>query len=234
MNLFIIAFWGGFYTCRQVCLGVMFDVTHLVQSGGLLLIAAIIFAESGMMVGFFFPGDTLLFSAGILAAGGKLPIAATLLVIAGAAILGDNIGYQIGKSLGPRLFRKKDGLVFRHDHIMRAEKFYEKYGSKTMLIAHFVPVVRTFAPVTAGAGNMPRKQFMIYDAIGDIAWALSVTLLGYYVGSRIPGIEKLIEPLLIAIVLIFLAPTLYHVFKDPKIRAKLRRRSGSEETTRNN
>jgi membrane-associated protein len=196
----------------------MFDVTHLVEAGGLLLIALIIFAESGMMVGFFFPGDTLLFSAGILAAGGKLPIVLTLLVIAGAAILGDNIGYQIGKSLGPRLFRKKDGLIFRHDHIMRAEKFYEKYGSKTMLIAHFIPIVRTFAPVTAGAGNMPRKQFMFFDAIGDIAWAFSVTLLGYFVGSRIPGIEKLIEPVLIIIVLIFLAPTLYHIFKDQKIR----------------
>ncbi|MEO6513066.1 MAG: VTT domain-containing protein [Candidatus Saccharimonadales bacterium] len=202
----------------------MFDVTHLVEVGGLLFIALIIFAESGMMVGFFFPGDTLLFSAGILAAGGKLPIIATLFVIAGAAILGDNIGYQIGKSLGPRLFRKKDGLIFRHDHIMRAEKFYEKYGSKTMLIAHFIPIVRTFAPVTAGAGNMPRRQFMFYDAIGDTAWALSVTLLGYYVGSRIPGIEKYIEPVLLAIIIIFLAPTLYHVFKDPKIRSALKRK----------
>lgn len=211
----------------------MFDVTHLVEVGGLFLIAAIIFAESGMMVGFFFPGDTLLFSAGILAAGGKLPIALTLIVIAGAAILGDNIGYQIGKSLGPRLFRKKDGLVFRHDHIMRAEKFYEKYGSKTMLVAHFIPIVRTFAPVTAGAGNMPRKQFMFYDAVGDIVWAFSVTLLGYFVGSRIPGIEKLIEPVLIVIVLVFLAPTLYHVFKDPKIRAALLRRRKSTDTPEN-
>jgi membrane-associated protein len=201
----------------------MFDVTHIVEAGGLLLIALIIFAESGMMVGFFFPGDTLLFSAGILAAGGKLPIIWTLLVIAGAAILGDNIGYQIGRSLGPRLFRKKDGLIFRHDHIMRAEKFYEKYGSKTMLVAHFIPVVRTFAPVTAGAGKMPRGKFMLFDAIGDTAWAFSITLLGYFVGSRIPGIEKLIEPVLIVIVIIFLAPTLYHIFKDGKLRGALKR-----------
>jgi membrane-associated protein len=199
----------------------MFDVTHLIQAGGLFLIAAVIFAESGMMVGFFFPGDTLLFSAGILAAGGKLPIVLTIAVIAVAAILGDNIGYQIGKSLGPRLFRKKDSLIFRHEHIMRAEKFYEKYGTKTMLVAHFIPIVRTFAPVTAGAGNMPRKQFMLFDAIGDIAWTLLIVLLGYYVGSRIPGIERYIEPVLIAIVIIFLAPTFYHVFKDPKIRSTL-------------
>lgn len=174
-----------------------------------------------MMVGLFFPGDTLLFSAGILAAGNTLSLPSVLITIAVAAILGDNIGYLIGKHLGPRLF-KKDGIIFRHDYIMRAEKFYEKYGTKTMLVAHFVPVVRSFAPVTAGAGSMNHRQFIIYDAIGDIAWTLLVTLLGYFVGSRIPGIEHYIEPVLIGIVLIFLLPTLYHVFKDPKIRASLR------------
>jgi membrane-associated protein len=198
----------------------MFDVTTILQTGGLLILALIIFSESGMMVGLFFPGDTLLFSAGILAAGGSLPILGTLAVIAGAAILGDNIGYLIGKHLGPRLF-KKDGVIFRHDYIMKAEKFYEKYGSKTMLVAHFVPVVRSFAPVTAGAGNMNHRQFIIYDAIGDIAWTLLVTLLGYFVGSRIPGIEHYIEPVLLGIILIFLLPTLYHIFNDPKIRASL-------------
>lgn len=202
----------------------MFDVTHLVQTGGLLLIALIIFAESGMMVGFFFPGDTLLFSAGILAAGGNLPIVWTIVVISLAAIIGDNTGYHIGRVLGPKLF-KKDSVVFRHEYIMKAEEFYEKYGSKTMLVAHFVPIVRSFAPVTAGAGKMNVKQFVIYDAIGDIAWATSITLLGYFVGSRIPGIEKYIEPVLIVIVLVFLAPTLYHVFKDPRIRDKLFRRN---------
>jgi membrane-associated protein len=198
----------------------MFDVTTILQTGGLLILFLIIFAESGMMVGFFFPGDTLLFSAGILAAAGKISLPETLAVIAFAAILGDNIGYQIGKVLGPKLF-KKDSLVFRHEYIMQAEKFYEKYGSKTMLVAHFIPIVRTFAPVTAGAGKMNRKQFFIYDAIGDITWTLLVTLLGYFIGSRIPGIEHYIEPVLLAIVLVFLLPTLYHIFKDPKIRASL-------------
>lgn len=205
----------------------MFDVNHLIQVGGLALIAAVIFAESGMMIGFFFPGDTLLFSAGILAASGKLNIVSVLITIGLAAIAGDNVGYQIGKSLGPRLFRKKDGLIFRKEYINRAEAFYEKYGSKTMLLAHFVPVVRSFAPVTAGAGKMPRKLFILFDAIGDIAWTLLITLLGYYLGSRIPHVEKYIEPVLILVVLVFLTPTLYHVFKDPKIRtaiaAKFRR-----------
>ncbi len=201
----------------------MFDVPHLLQTGGLLVLFLIIFAESGMMVGFFFPGDTLLFSAGILAAAGKLSISEVLVIIAAAAVLGDNIGYLIGKHLGPKLF-KKDSVVFRHEYIMRAESFYEKHGSKTMLVAHFVPIVRTFAPVTAGAGKMNHAQFITYDAIGCIAWTLTVTLLGYFVGSRIPGIEKLIEPVLIIVVLAFLLPTLIHVFKDPAMRESLRRK----------
>lgn len=200
----------------------MFDINHIIQVGGLLLIAAIIFAESGMMVGFFFPGDTLLLSAGVLADGGKLSLWSAIIVIAVAAIAGDNVGYQIGKSLGPRLFRKPDGLVFRKEYIDRAEVFYEKHGSKTMLLAHFVPIVRAFAPVTAGAGKMPRKLFITFDAIGDIAWTILLTLFGYFIGSKIPGIDKYIEPVLVAVIIIFLAPTIYHVFKDPKIRAAVR------------
>lgn len=201
----------------------MFDVVHLIEAGGLLVIALIIFAESGMMVGFLFPGDTLLLSAGVLAAGGKLSLPLVIAVIAAAAILGDNCGYHIGKHFGRRLFRKPDGIIFRHEYIMRAEAFYEKYGSKTMLLAHFVPIVRTFAPVTAGAGNMPAPKFMLFDAIGDIAWAIALTLFGYFVGSRIPGIDRYIEPVLILVVLVFLAPTLYHIVRDPKIRQWLSR-----------
>ncbi len=198
----------------------MFNVTHLIEVGGLLTLFAIIFAESGMMVGFFFPGDTLLFSAGILAASGRLPIIEVLVVVAAAAILGDNAGYHIGRHFGRKLF-SKDSFIFRHEYIVRAERFYEKYGSKTMLVAHFIPVVRTFAPVTAGAGNMPLTKFILYDAIGDIAWALLVTLAGYFIGSRIPGIEQFIEPVLILIVIIFLGPTLYHLATDAKIRTAL-------------
>ena len=203
----------------------MFDVTHIVQTGGLLLIALIIFSESGMMVGFFFPGDTLLLSAGILAAAGQLSVVWAIIIIAIAAIAGDNTGYHIGRRLGPRLFKKEDGIIFRHDYIMKAEWFYEKYGTKTMLLAHFVPVVRSFAPVTAGAGKMNYKQFVIFDAIGDIVWAISVTLFGYFVGSKVPGIQKYVDPILVGIVLITLVPTIYHALKDPKIRAKLFRRS---------
>lgn len=202
----------------------MFDVTHLIETGGLLLIATIIFSESGMMVGVFLPGDTLLMSAGVLAAAGKLNIITVIAVICLAAIAGDNVGYEIGKRLGPRLFRKKDGVIFRKEYIDKAEAFYEKYGSKTMLLAHYVPVVRSFAPVTAGASKMNRKMFVIYDAIGDISWALIVTLFGYFVGSRIPGVDKYIEPVLILIVIVFSAPTIYHLARDPKIREAIKAR----------
>lgn len=205
----------------------MFDVTHIVQSGGLLILALIVFAESGLMVGFFLPGDTLLISAGILAAAGHLPLVPTIIVVAVAAIVGDNLGYHIGRKLGPTLFTKKDGLLFRHEHIMRAEKFYEKYGTKTMLGAHFFPIIRSFAPVTAGAGKMDYKQFAIYNAIGDIAWAVSITMLGYIFGRRVPNLEHYIQYVLVGIMAITIIPTLYHIFRDPKIRAKIFRRSAN-------
>jgi membrane-associated protein len=200
----------------------MFDVSHLIQTGGLLLIGAFVFAESGVMVGLFLPGDTLLLSAGVLAATGKLSLASVMIVVAIAAIVGDNVGYQIGKSLGPRLFRKKDGVIFRKEYIERAEVFYEKYGAKAMLIEHFIPIVRSFVPVTAGASKMNRTLFVICNAIGDIAWAVSFTLFGYFIGSRIPGVDKYIEPVLALVILAFLAPTLYHLGRDPKVRAMIK------------
>lgn len=191
----------------------MFNVNDIITAGGLLLIALIIFAESGMFVGFFFPGDTLLLSAGVFAAAGKLDLALTIVVIAVAAIAGDNTGYHIGKRFGRRLFRKPDSLIFRQDYLHRAEAFYAKYGSKTMLVAHFVPIVRTFAPPVAGMSNMNYKQFVLFDAIGDIAWATIVTLVGYWFGRRIPNLDHYIMLVLAAVIVITLAPTFYHLIK---------------------
>jgi len=191
----------------------MLNVAHVIQAGGLLLVAAIIFGESGMFIGFFFPGDTLLLSAGVFAAQGKLPLLTTILVIALAAILGDNTGYHIGKRYGRRLFRKPDGLVFRQEYVQRAERFYERFGSKTMLIAHFVPVVRTFAPAVAGVARMNCKQFVIFDAIGDTAWAVIVTLIGYWFGTKIPNIDHYILLAVVGVMAITLGPTFYHLIK---------------------
>jgi membrane-associated protein len=200
----------------------MFNVNEIIAAGGLLLIALIIFAESGMFVGFFFPGDTLLLSAGIFAAAGKLSLPVTIAVIAVAAIVGDNTGYHIGRLYGRRLFRKPDGLVFRQQYVKRAEAFYEKHGSKTMLLAHFVPIVRTFAPPVAGIAKMNYKQFVIYDAIGDIAWAFSITLVGYWFGSKIPHLEEYILLVLAGVMVITLGPTIYHLLKAITARGRNR------------
>lgn len=191
----------------------MFDVEHIIQSGGLLIIALIVFAESGMFIGFFFPGDSLLFTAGIFAAQGLLPIGPTIAIIALAAILGDNLGYHIGKKWGRGLFKKKDGLIFRQSYVLRAEKFYERWGSKTMLLSHFIPVVRTFAPPVAGVAHMNYKQFFIFDAIGIITWAFVITMLGYFFGTKIPNIESYAGLAVIGVMVFTLGPTFYHIAK---------------------
>jgi membrane-associated protein len=191
----------------------MLNVTHIIQAGGLLLIAAVIFAESGMFVGFFFPGDTLLLSAGIFVAAGKLDFVTVIPVIALAAILGDNIGYHIGKRYGRRLFRKPDGLIFRQAYVGQAEDFYEKHGNKAVLLAHFVPIVRTFAPAVAGVARMNYKKYVIYDAIGDTVWTILLTVLGYEFGSRIPHLDHYILTAVLLVMVVTLGPTFYHIGK---------------------
>jgi membrane-associated protein len=200
------------------------DVSSLIQSGGLLMIALIVYAESGMMVGFFLPGDTLLLSAGVLAASGQFPIELTIGVIALAAVLGDNTGYIIGKTMGRRLFKKKDGIIFRQAYVQKAERFYEKHGAKTLLIAHYVPIVRSFAPLVAGVGHMNRAKFFVYDLIGASSWAVIITLLGYWFGSRIPDLDKYIAPVVLAVMAISFGPMVWHIIRDPGIRRGLRDR----------
>jgi membrane-associated protein len=177
----------------------MFDVAHLIQTGGLLLIAALIFGESGMFIGFFFPGDTLLLSAGVFAAQGKLSLLSVIVIVAIAAILGDNVGYLIGKRVGRRLFQKEDGLLFRKKYLDDAEAFFRRYGDKTMLFAHFLPIIRTFAPPVAGAAAMPHRKFFVYDALGDSTWAVVVTLIGYWFGTKIPNIDHYILLAVVAV-----------------------------------
>jgi membrane-associated protein len=199
------------------------NVDSIIQSGGLLAIMAMIFAESGMMLGFFFPGDTLLLAVGVLAEQGKLPVplGLTIALIALAAILGDNTGYQIGQLGGKRLFHKKDGILFRREYVERAEKVYEKHGGKIMLLAHFLPIIRTFVPVVAGVGHMPRWKYFIYDAIGDTSWAAIVTLIGYYFGSKIPNIDSYILPTVVVVVILSFGPVLWHLLGDQKSRNML-------------
>ncbi len=202
----------------------MLDVTGWLEGAsvltGLLILGAIVFAESGLLVGFFLPGDTLLFTAGFFAAQGKLPIALVLLVIFVAAVVGDNVGYTIGRRMGPRLFRKKDGILFRQAYVARAEEFYEKHGGKTIILARFIPVVRTFAPLVAGVGKMPRARFTFYNFLGAFIWTFGVVLLGYFLGSLVDPhtVEKYLLLAIGLAMLITVGPAVYHLIMEPRVR----------------
>ncbi|HMT18891.1 MAG TPA: DedA family protein [Candidatus Saccharibacteria bacterium] len=195
----------------------------IVQSGGLLLIGAIVFAESGLLVGFFLPGDTLLFSAGFFASQDKLPLGWLLLIVVVMAIIGDNVGYSIGRKAGPRIFKKKDGMLFRQEYIERAETFYKEHGGKTITIARFVPIVRTFAPVVAGAGKMDRKRFLMFNALGATVWGAGVTLLGYFLGTKIPNIDKYLLPVVMLAMIVTFSSPIIHIIREPKVRKAMKR-----------
>lgn len=209
---------------------VMLDVTGWLEGASvltaLIIIGAIIFAESGLLIGFFLPGDTLLFTAGFFAAQGHLPLAGVLAVIFLTAVIGDNVGYTIGKRLGPRLFKKKNGMIFRQEYVARAETFYEKHGGKTIILARFVPVVRTFAPMVAGVGNMPRQRFVFYNIVGAAIWTGSVVMLGYWFGSLVDPhvVERFLILAIFGAMLITFGPTIIHLARDERLRAFLRRR----------
>ena len=202
----------------------MFSPDVIIQSGGILLVAAIVFAESGLLVGFFLLGDTLLFAAGLSASQGRMPLFWLIVAVVIAAIAGDNVGYSIGHRAGKRLFKKKDSLFFRHEHIERAEKFYEAHGGKTIILARFTPIVRTFAPVVAGIGSMSRKRFMAFNVVGGILWGSLMPLLGYFLGSKIPHLDKYIEWVLLAVVIGSLGLSFAHLLKTKESRDMLKQK----------
>lgn len=206
----------------------LLDPETIITTGGLALIAFIVFAESGLLFGFFFPGDTLLLLAGILAAQGQFSIVAAIAVIMASAIAGGQAGYYIGERFGPKLFKKKDGILFKAEYIERSEKFYEKHGGKTIMLARFIPIVRTFAPVVAGIGHMDKRRFAFYNILGSAVWGAGVTLLGYFFGSRIPNLDAIVLPVIIFVMVASFGPTIYHILKDPRsrqyFRDRLRRR----------
>ncbi len=203
------------------------NLTEVIQAIGVLGIAAIIFAESGLLIGFFLPGDTLLFTAGFLAHQGVLGVNVhvMVLILLVAAVLGDNVGYWFGKKVGPRLFKKKDSVLFHHDNLARAEKFYEKWGPLTIIIARFTPVVRTFAPIVAGVSSMDYRKFMVYNLVGGVLWAAGITYLGYYGGAFLEAnginVEALVVPVILFAVFISVASPLWHVLRDKKSREAL-------------
>lgn len=209
------------YRCSEYTPYQMLNVEHILQSGGLLMVGLIIFAESGLLVGFFLPGDTLLFTAGFFAAQGKLPLGWLLLVVVLTAIIGDNVGYSFGRRTGHRIFKKEDGIIFRKEYLERASAFYERHGGKTVVLARFVPVVRTFAPIVAGAAKMERQRFFAYNVVGAGVWGVGVTLLGFWLGSKIPNIDRYLLPAVLIATVFTFAPAAYHILHEKQNRDKL-------------
>lgn len=191
----------------------MFDIVTLVKTAGYLGVFAIVFAESGLLVGFFFPGDSLLFTAGVLSAAGFFNIWLLAPLMFLAAVLGDNAGYYIGKKAGEKLFHKEDSFFFRRSHVEKTKKFYERYGAKAIILARFVPIARTFAPTLAGVGEMRYKTFFAYNLIGGALWGLGMPFAGYFLGSMIPNVDQYLLPIVLGIIFVSFLPVISSFLK---------------------
>lgn len=194
------------------------DLRTFIEQIGYIGVYAIIFAESGLLIGFFLPGDSLLFTAGFLASPAvNLFNIWTMLIGAWiAAVVGDNVGYYFGSKVGKKLFRREDSLLFHKDHLIRAQEFYEKNGGKAIVIARFIPIVRTFAPIVAGIGEMEYKTFMFFNFLGGTLWVFGVGLAGFFLGSLIPDVDKYLLPIILLIIIASVAPPVWHLYKENK------------------
>ena len=196
------------------------EPAFLIETLGTIGVIAIVFAESGLFFGFFLPGDSLLFTAGIFASQGLLPIVPLVIGCVAAAIAGDSVGYAFGRRVGPAIFSREDSFFFHKRHVARAEAFYKKHGTKTILLARFVPIVRTFAPIVAGVGSMPYKTFLAWNMIGGMLWGGAVTLLGYFLGSAFPEIGRYLHWIIALIILVSVVPIAIEVYRGYKARQK--------------
>lgn len=203
------------------------DLLDFIVAASILGVALIVFAESGLLIGFFLPGDSLLFATGVLISTGVLDfnIHLAVLIIFIAAVLGDSVGYTFGRKVGPRIFNKPDARLFKQANVRRAQAFYEKHGGKTIIIARFIPIVRTFAPIIAGVGKMEYRKFLSYNVIGGLLWAAGVTYLGYFLGHSLEAlgieIDHILLPLIAVIILISVLPPAIHILKDKDTRTSL-------------
>jgi len=184
------------------------DVQQIVRLGGYVGLTAIIFAETGLLVGFFLPGDSLLVTGGLLSSQPQFGLNIWLLgaLLTVAAIVGNSAGYAIGWYTGPKLFTRDDSLLFKKRHLFRAHQFYEKHGGKTLVIARFMPIVRTFVPVVAGLGRMPFRAYTAYNVLGAVLWIWSMLFIGYFLGRYIPGIEHHITKVILVVIVLSLLP----------------------------
>lgn len=198
----------------------MGQFTEFLISLGYTGLFAVVFAESGLLIGFFFPGDSLLFTAGLLASQGTLNITVVIVGSVIAAIAGDSVGYAFGRRIGPRLFQREDSRFFKHSHLERAHAFYERHGGKTLILARFIPVVRTFAPIVAGIGQMKYGAFLSYNVVGGLLWAVGLPVLGFQLGERIPNIDRYILPILAVIIVLSVLPPALQVLRAHRAQKK--------------
>ncbi|WP_240629662.1 VTT domain-containing protein [Specibacter cremeus] len=196
------------------------DPIHILDNPALgfwvvVIACAIIFAETGLLVGFFLPGDSLLFTAGLLVSTGKLPvnIGVLLILLIACAFIGNQVGYLIGAKAGPAIFNKPDSKLFKREHVEKAHAFFEKHGGKALVLARFVPIVRTFVPVVVGVAGMNKRHFAIFNAVGAVLWAGGVTLLGFILGDRFPWVQKNLDIIFVLIVLLSIIPLIIEAAK---------------------
>jgi membrane-associated protein len=191
----------------------------LIRWGGYVVLVAIVFTETGLLIGFFLPGDSLLISAGLVAASGHLNIWWLNVLLIAAAVVGDSVGYAIGWRAGPRLFTRPKSLLFNPKHIDRTRAFYARHGAKTIVIARFVPIVRTFAPVVAGVGQMEYRKFVFYNVTGGVAWVTSMTWAGYLLGQAIPNIADHLHVVVVIVIVLSLVPIVVELVRERRRRS---------------
>ena len=199
----------------------LYNVRGLVEWGGTLLVCVIIFAETGLFVGFFLPGDSLLVTAGVFAGAGHMKLADVLSLVTLCAIAGDQLGYLVGWKAGESLYRREDSRFFKKKHLERAHEFYESYGGKTIILARFVPIIRTFCPPVAGAAKMSYWRYLTYDIVGGFLWIWSMVLVGYTLGRTVPNVDRKIHFIIAGVIVVSLIPAAYHAWKarSPKAAA---------------
>ena len=197
----------------------------LVRWGGYVVLTVIVFTETGLLIGFFLPGDSLLITAGLVAATGALDIWWLNVLLVAAAIAGDSVGYAIGARIGPRLFTREKSWLFNPRHVVRTREFYARHGAKTIVIARFVPIIRTFAPVVAGVGEMPYRRFLLYNVAGGLGWVLSMTWAGYLLGNVVPNIDRHIHVVVIVVIVLSVIPIGVEIIRE-------RRRQSTPSTGR--
>lgn len=199
----------------------MFDLVSFIQTAGYAGIFGIVFVECGFVFGFFLPGDSLLFTAGVLASQGYLNIAVLVATLFMAAVGGYSLSYSIGRRIGPKIFKKEDSLFFHKDHLERTRKFYAKHGGKAVILTRFMPIIRTFAPLMAGVGRMRPATFLFYNVVGGLLWAVGMPMLGFYLGRAIPRVDLYLMPIVLAIIGISFIPTVVHIWRDKDHRAAI-------------